>query len=772
MLGTLRAATGLRRPTGRHGYRATSFKKIMRHLFSTLLLVSLAAMSLPGAARAQSAAEPTIVSARLAPGETIRVDGTLDHPAWQRAPVFKDFVEKEPTLGARPTHETRVQVLYDDKAVYVGITALDPQPEQIRAPLVRHDSVLRTQDFVVVYFDPIGKRQSAQFFRVNAAGSTGDGMHTASDDSEDFSPDFDFDAAARRNAHGYTAVLRVPFASLRYTSDTDGGWRMMVGRRVPRDQFALHMSVLIPHEATNFIAAMQPLENIALPEASRFLNLRPSVTLRHVASEEPGLPRQRENKIQGTLDLKWRPLAELVIDGTVKPDFSQVDLDVPQLGGNSRYALFYPEKRPFFFEASDLLRSPTDALYTRSFTAPNWGLRATWRGQTVAGTAIAVDDRGGGLVLLPGAYGTGYADQPASRTLAMRKITNGGQLQVGATLAARRYDDGGDNIVLGPDVNWQLTEQLRLRAQVLHARTSAHPDAAGVLREGEAASANQAYLKAIYLTDTTQADATFNDIGNDFRNDTGFANQAGVRMADLHYGRGWRNLGRFNELWANVHVKHTRDRLTGETIKTDVYPDIWFNGAANTQVLLELHGASSLRTRSGGRMLDERYLYGEYSTTPAKWIPLVESTFSIGRLADVVADTVRPGARASLMARMRVLPQFELEPRISVASLKRDGHQTYREAALQLNGIWFFNAAQNLRLIVQRTELDRQAEPGVAELHEKGQVASLTYTWRRSAGTVLYIGASRARNGAGLPSRGSEAFVKLQFDTDEMRRMF
>lgn len=171
-------------------------------------------------------------------------------------------------------------------------------------------------------------------------------------------------------------------------------------------------------------------------------------------------------------------------------------------------------------------------------------------------------------------------------------------------------------------------------------------------------------------------------------------------------------------------------------------------------------------------MLRERYLYGEYSVTPAKWMPLVESTFSIGRMADVVANAVRPGARASLMVRMRVLPQFELEPRMSIASLDRDGRQTYREAATQLNGIWFFNASQNLRLIVQRTALDRRAEPGVAEAHDKGRVASLTYTWRRSAGTVLYIGASRSRNGIGAPARGSEAFVKLQVDTDEMLRMF
>ncbi|HYD82384.1 MAG TPA: carbohydrate binding family 9 domain-containing protein [Paucimonas sp.] len=750
----------------------------MRSILSKLLFAALAAqaaIALPAAAQPDAAAAAGMVAVRLAPGETIRLDGSLSDPAWRRAPVFRDFVEKDPKTGARPGHETLVQVLYDDQAVYVGITALDPDPRQIRAPLVRHDAVIRTQDFVVVYFDPIGSRRSAQFFRVNAAGSTADGMHTANDDSEDFSPDFDFDAAARRDERGYTVVLRVPFAALRFAGEGQGtdGWRIMVGRRVPREQFHLHTSVLIPNDAPSFIATLQPLNGIALPKESGFLTLRPSVTLRRESAQEAGAARHDSVDIRPTLDLKWRPLPELVIDGTLKPDFSQIDLDVPQLGGNSRYALYYPEKRPFFFEASDLLRSPTDALYTRSFTAPKWGLRATWRGQVHAGTAIAADDRGGGLVLLPGAYGTEYADQPASRTLAVRQLSDHGRFQVGGILAARRYDRGrGDNVVLGPDLAWQASDRLRLRAQWLHSHTTAQPDGHGDLARGRAADGDRVYFRAVHQADTEQADITIDDIDRGFRHDSGFVNQAGVRLAETHYGKGWRNRGPFNELWINLDLNHARDRATGETIKTEFIPSLWFSSPGNTEAELALHGFTAQRAAPGGRMLREKYVYGSYSTTPAIWFPLVEASFSAGRLADVVADAVRPGARFNLMARMRALPQLELEPSLSWAGLRRDGLRSYREAVAQLKGIWFFNAEQNLRLIVQRTTLDRLPEPGVDEERDRSRVASLTYTWRRSAGTVLYLGASRSTLGAAAPSRASEVFAKLQFDVDEIRRAF
>lgn len=401
-----------------------------------------------------------IQAARLQPGEVVRIDGTLAHPAWQRAPVHDQFVEKFPDTGAAPTHATRVQVLFDDQALYVGITALDPRPAEIRELVVRHDGVNRTQDFVAVYIDAIGTRSSAQFFRVNAAGSTADGLQTAADDSEDFSPDYDWDAAAARHPEGWTAVMRLPFASLRF-AEGQQDWRILVARRLPREQFHLFTSVLVPRDAPSVIATMQPLAGVTLPESHSFLTLRPGLTLRHTREDGAG-----RTRTEASLDLKWRPRAELVVDGTLNPDFSQVALDVPQLAGNSRFALFLAEKRPFFFESADLLRTPTDALYSRSFTQPRFGLRGTWRGPEWAGTAFAIQDKGQGLVLLPGPYGTGAAEQPASDSVALRARSDTGALAYGGIAVARRYEQGrGANDVLGPDFSWQVSDAWRLRGQ-------------------------------------------------------------------------------------------------------------------------------------------------------------------------------------------------------------------------------------------------------------------------------------------------------------------
>src|SRR5206468_1762891 len=99
-------------------------------------------------------------------------------------------------------------------------------------------------------------------------------------------------------------------------------------------------------------------------------------------------------------DLKWNPLANAAIDATVNPDFSQVESDAAQIVANERFALFFPEKRPFFLEGVDLLSTPLQAVYTRTVTDPRAGLRATGKFGPTAYTALVTQDRGGGRVIL------------------------------------------------------------------------------------------------------------------------------------------------------------------------------------------------------------------------------------------------------------------------------------------------------------------------------------------------------------------------------------
>ncbi|MCK6426516.1 MAG: carbohydrate binding family 9 domain-containing protein [Burkholderiaceae bacterium] len=713
------------------------------------------------AAAAPLAEFPPLFAVRLGAGEQIRLDGRLDHLAWQRAPAFEDFAEKDPQFGAPPAQRTRVQVLFDDRAIYVGITAFDDAPDRIRAPLVRHDQVFRTQDFVVVFLDAIGQRRAAQFFRVGASGSLGDGMYTADDDTEDFAPDFDWDAAVQQGDGGWTAVLRLPFASLRFSEDPGAVWRMLVARRLPREQFHLFTSAPVPREAPSFIQTMPRLEGVQLPPQHQFLTLRPSLTARH-------------DSASGThwdlsLDAKWRASAEWVVDATLNPDFSQVALDVPQLRGNERYALQLSEKRPFFFESSDLLRSPTEALYTRSLTQPRWGLRGSWRSAGLAGTAMAIDDRGGGLVLLPGPYGTDYAEQPGSQAWVARLRADRPGLQGGLVAAARRYDDGrGSNEVVGPDLNWSFADGWRLHAQWLHARSSALPDAQGELRRAAAVDADRVYLRSYYQGDALEAHLGVDDIGAGFRADSGFVGQSGVREWKGWLARAWRGqpgLHRIglNEFWLNLELQQVRDRRTGEVIQERLRPGLWVNGPRNFEAWLEWYGHERQRLAAAAPLLAERYTTLGFIHSPAPWLSHVEANLTQGRLIDADQGVLRPGRRSYLFMRLRPLPRLELEPTHSTARLWGGERPGYRESALQWLAVWHVDARNHLRVITQRSRLERGSQVEPAQ-----RVASLTWSRRHSVGTVLHVGASRSQAG-GPEHRVTEGFVKLQVDLGELR---
>ena len=149
----------------------------------------------------------------------------------------------------------------------------------------------------------------------------------------------------------------------------------------------------------------------------------------------------------GGVDVKWTPNADTAIDGTVNPDFSQIESDSAVISTNQRFAIFLPEKRPFFLEGADILQSPLQVLYTRSVADPSWGLRATQRAERFDGTVMVTRDDGGGTVLLPNPYGTGYALQDFKSVATFAR----GRWQIdGASVGALFADlrEGLDNTVV------------------------------------------------------------------------------------------------------------------------------------------------------------------------------------------------------------------------------------------------------------------------------------------------------------------------------------
>jgi Domain of unknown function (DUF5916) len=725
----------------------------------------------------------------LDPGAApLRIDGRLDEPVWRSAPVHDRFFQYKPLDGlpAPADHRTTVQVVVEEDAIVFGIRAFDPRPELIRAPLIRRDEVKREQDFVVVVLDPVGTRRSAQFVRVNATGVVADGMYIAATDTEDFAPDFELDAAAQSLDDGYSVELRLPFLSLRYPFEGGAPWRLMVGRSIPREANALVLSAPLTSDALNFIAELQEVDGLQdLTERVRhhaFLSVRPELTVRATQqSDAAGARRDREAALGA--QIKWRPRADWVIDATLNPDFSQVELDVPQLAGNTRFALSVPEKRPFFLESTDVLDLPLAAFYSRSVTDPGWGLRATWRGAGADATALSLRDDGGGLVLLPGAYGTGVASQDErSQATLLRGRLHQSALSAGALLSARDYGAGRRNHVAGADVLVRSSESQQFRVRALASQTSALFDATGRPVLGESESGQQLFASWYRRVPGWNFTAEASRTSPRFRNDNGFVDQAGVRTLQAEvirrYGEvalpGFTAYEFENYLWVqqkNTLADAAQGIAGGELVSRLVHPGIWLAAGRNAEAWIQWN-LNAERAVAGGRLHSTGGPEGALAINPAPWFPRLNVEFEAGRRLDVEADRVGRGAMLLLEANLR----GAMDNGWGVESQQRwqqsfvdapDGGRALTETNLRWLGVLHFSARDALRVVWQASRFVRAADATVplAAADELTRTSSLVFQRRMGVGRSVSIGATRQSLRPGA-KRDAELFAKLSFELE------
>jgi Domain of unknown function (DUF5916)/Carbohydrate family 9 binding domain-like len=721
------------------------------------------------------AAAHAIEAYRIGPTEKIVLDGKFDEPAWSHAEPWDRFYEMSPQDKIEAKVRTEVRFAYDAHALYAAVRAFDPKLEELRAPFARRDSVLADQDMVVLFIDPVGNRKFAHFVRTNPRGVIADGLYNEDSGNEDFSPDFDVEVATGRFEGGWTAEFRIPFSSLRYSDPPSKEWSVLVFRNWPRDQRYRMASSPLPRDSTCFLCLNEPLTGLGELPATRFLTVTPQLTLRSTENRDLDAPRRRDHEIVPSVDLKWRPRADVVVDATVNPDFSQVELDTPQLAGNTQFALFFPEKRPFFLEGADILQAPINAIYTRSITDPAWGVRATQRRDNFDGTVLVTRDDGGGLVLLPNTYGTDSAAQNFKSTATFAR----GRLQVagatvGGLLTDRTLDNGAYNRVAGPDVAWFPTTEHRLRAQVLGSWTTAQP-AGGTFAKGELQSSHYVFLDWAYNGAQWIQYLRMEDVGRDFRADNGFIVQNGYRTVYSETTRKFLDVWGFNEVSPYLNAEYKTDPSGGvQYQQNNLGLRVGLPRATTFSMEYRPNNLVAVRPDGGLRKRDQYYLSLE--SNPFSWFSRLYTEVAFGDRVDVANNRVGRGAFYSIQANVRPHPRAEVEYRIDndfIDSLQpvEGSKRILTQRVQQLLAIWHLSARDSLRAIYQASAIRRS--PSLWEqpvsARENTETISLVYGHRRGIGTSLYLGASFGRSrdaDAGIKSYSAELFAKGSWSFD------
>jgi uncharacterized protein DUF5916 len=396
----------------------------------------------------------------------VAVDGRLDEAVWARAAVLRDFSQYLPNDNRPADDSTTVLVWYAPDAIYFGIRAYQ-DPGSVRATLADRDKITG-DDYVQILLDTFNDHRQALVFGVNPLGAQADGTlldaprqvaTTLSAVSTgaytlDLSPDFVYASKGRLTTWGYEVEIRIPFKTLRYQTRDPQDWSVNVIRVVQATGHQLTWTRVLQTRAS-FLAQSGTLTGLTGLRRGLVLDVTPEATSTVTGAPQPSGWTYGGGDPRIGATVRWGVTANLTLDGTVRPDFSQVEADVPQIQFDPRFALNFPEKRPFFLDGLELFQTPIQLIYTRRLVDPQAAAKLTGK---VGATTIAA---------LSGVDGTEQSvtgtDHPVLSALRIRRDL-GGANSLGLVYTDRA-DGGSANHVAAVDGRvvlgraWTLTFQ-------------------------------------------------------------------------------------------------------------------------------------------------------------------------------------------------------------------------------------------------------------------------------------------------------------------------
>ena len=443
------------------------------------------------------------------------IDGLLDDPVWTQAPSETGFKTWRPDFGQEAHEKTVVYYAYDRENLYFAYRCYDREPAEIKASLTARDNISQ-DDWICLNLDTFNDQQSLYAFYVNPLGIQADSKFEGN--QEDYTIDVVWFSAGRIDAQGYAIEVRIPFKSIRYRQREPVEMGIIFERCISRLSESATYPALDPGRGFDFLNQTRPLHFTDIKHHT-LLELLPAVTYGKESLAEQGALEPQKARSDLSLTGKYGLTSQLILDGTVNPDFSQVESDAGQVDFNLRYALFYPEKRPFFLEgrekfvlgASEQGNPLESVVHTRTIVDPLLGFKLIGKmapRDTVA-AIYALDE------LAPGS-----PEDYAHVTIARYKHALSGDSFLGAVWTGR-FEGSRYNIVAGSDGYIRLNPSSFFGYQALLAQTRS---------SGSSDKLNGHALNFQYYHTTRDRlfEVTLQDVGKDFLTETGYLTRNGL----------------------------------------------------------------------------------------------------------------------------------------------------------------------------------------------------------------------------------------------------
>jgi hypothetical protein len=458
----------------------------------------------------------------------IKIDGVLDEEAWKYPEKIELPFEWMPGDNIPAPVRTECLVTYGRSKFFIAFRCFDPKPGKIRAHFMDRDSIdtFIQDDYVSFVIDTFNDQRRAFQFRVNPLGVQVDGVFSELEGYEDFSWDTIWESAGRITRFGYVVEAAIPFNQLRFPKDKGTQtWGFEANRSYPRIDRHRLISHVRDRNKSCILCQMNKLTGFSGISPGKNLEFDPTITASRTDKRDPFPPgdlNPGKIKPEPGITARWGITPNLTLNAAVNPDFSQVEADAAQLEVNTRFALRYPEKRPFFLEGADFFVTRLEAVFTRTIYDPLWGAKMTGKlGKNAVGLFVT-QDRYNNLLF------------PSNQGSVFRYRRDLGKSSTLGLLYTGRAAEDYYNHAAGVDGFFRLSKSSILSLQYLHSRTD-YPDTAAQTYNQENNPFDGDALSAFFLHRSRHLNfhLKYETLSPGFRADSGFIPRVDTKEMEI-----------------------------------------------------------------------------------------------------------------------------------------------------------------------------------------------------------------------------------------------
>ena len=679
--------------------------------------------------------------------EAIKIDGVMDEAVWQHATQIQIDTETNPGENTPAPVATVAYLVENGESLYIAFDARDPDPSKIRAYLQDRDSAWN-DDFVGVVLDTYNDERRAFEFFSNPLGIQMDLTNDDVNGNEDESWDAIWDSAGTITEHGFIVEMEIPLSQLRFPNKVGKQtWGIDLLRFYPRDKRHRLSNNQMDRSRNCYLCNFSEIRGLENVQPGRDLEIVPTLTgTKTDSTDDPGVvPLQSgETDTEVGLSVRWGITPDMTANLAINPDFSQVEADVAQLDVNNQFALFFPEKRPFFLEGADYFSTPISAVFTRTVANPDVGAKLTGKRGNHTYGVFAAEDAITNLIF-PGAFGSDSESLDQSNTAFVGRYARsfGDASSIGGIFTSRTGDDY-HNYLGGLDLRWKINDTHSVQAQFLSTETE-YPAQLAIDFEQplDSFSGHGSYARYEYDTRDWYAYVQHYDLSEGFRADAGFEPQVDANQQEIGARRKWH--GTDDTWWTRINLSTNWDIThddDGEMLEREFETYLGFGGSMQSWFQFGYLARD---------VLWDDVLYAEekvsfYTEMKPKGGLELGIWLRYGDQVDFRNSQLGDQLRIEPFVEWNMNRHLFMELQGTILDLDtKQGEQIFDASVYDLRFTWQFSRRSFLRLTTQYQDIERNLDEYVdddVDAQTRNMGRQLLYSYKINPQTVFFLGYS------------------------------